>query len=151
MRKTWKRTEQDCGHWVDGALHMEGLILYRNNRWKKQFLIMVSGQAVSLIGSTAVQFSVIWWLAASLDSPMVLAVASIAAYIPQILMGPFVGVCLERMNWKYVIMAADLFTGSISAVFALFFLAGTPQAWMGYLLLGLRAIGGVFQTPAVQP
>ena len=66
---------------------------------------MIAGQSLSLIGSTAVQFSVIWWLSTTLDSPIILALASIAAYIPNILLGPFVGVWIDRLNRKYVFCA----------------------------------------------
>lgn len=33
-----------------------------NPRWKKRFFTIVAGQTISIIGSSAVQFSLIWWL-----------------------------------------------------------------------------------------
>ena len=129
---------------------MGRLDLQIQKNWKTKYLFMIAGQSLSLIGSTAVQFSVIWWLSATLGSPIILAFASMAAYIPNILLGPFVGVWLDRLNRKYVIIAADVFTGGISVIFALAFYLGTPTVWMALIFLGLRAIGGVFQFPAIQ-
>lgn len=129
---------------------MGRLDLQIQKNWKTKYLFMIAGQSLSLIGSTAVQFSVIWWLSATLGSPIILAFASMAAYIPNILLGPFVGVWLDRLNRKYVIIAADVFTGVISVIFALAFYLGTPTVWMALIFLGLRAIGGVFQFPAIQ-
>ena len=49
-----------------------------------------------------------------------------------------------------MIIAADVFTGVISVIFAFAFYLGTPTVWMTLVFLGLRAIGGVFQSPAIQ-
>lgn len=84
---------------------MRRLNLQIQKNWKTKYLLMIAGQSLSLIGSTAVQFSVIWWLSTTLDSPIILALASIAAYIPNILLGPFVGVWIDRLNRKYVFCA----------------------------------------------
>ena len=57
---------------------MRRLNLQIQKNWKTKYLLMIAGQSLSLIGSTAVQFSVIWWLSTTLDSPIILALASIA-------------------------------------------------------------------------
>ena len=41
--------------------------------WKRSFLTITAGQTVSLIGSSAVQFALIWWLSSETESPMMLA------------------------------------------------------------------------------
>lgn len=114
---------------------MRRLDLQIQKNWKTKYLFIIAGQSLSLIGSTAVQFSVIWWLSTTLGSPIILAFASIAAYIPNILLGSFVGVWLDRLNKKYVIIAADVFTGVISVIFALTFYLGTPTVWMTLFFL----------------
>lgn len=50
-----------------------------NNKWKKSFLKIAIGQTVSLIGSSAVQFALIWWLAIKTDSPFILSMAGLVA------------------------------------------------------------------------
>jgi hypothetical protein len=42
----------------------------QENNWQRDFLIIAGGQTVSLIGSAAVQFSLIWWLASATASPL---------------------------------------------------------------------------------
>ena len=142
-------TDFGCSDKTVGKM-MRRLDLQIQKNWKTKYLFMIAGQSLSLIGSTAVQFSVIWWLSTTLGSPIILVFASIAAYIPNILLGSFVGVWLDQLNKKYVIIAADVFTGVISVIFALTFYLGTPTVWMTLFFLGLRAIGGVFQFPAIQ-
>ena len=118
--------------------------------WKRSFLTIAAGQAISLIGSAAVQFSLIWWLASETASPVVMSIAGLFAFLPQLLLGPFVGVWVDRMKRKYVIIGADLFNGLAALVFALYFLIGTPPYWSVCAVLAARAVGNVFHSPAIQ-
>lgn len=122
----------------------------QNNSWKRSFFTIAAGQTVSLIGSSAVQFSLIWWLASGTNSPLVLSLAGLLAFLPQMVLGPFVGVWVDRLKRKNVIIWADLFTGIIAAVFACLFFFGDPPFWSACLVLGMRAVGGVFHQPAIQ-
>lgn len=117
--------------------------------WKRGFLTIVSGQTLSLIGSAAVQFSLIWWLASETASPLMMSIAGLFAFLPQLLLGPFVGVWIDRIKRKTVIICADLFQGLIALAFALFFLTGNPPHWSACVVLGVRSLGSVFHTPAI--
>ena len=118
--------------------------------WKRSFMTIAVGQAVSLIGSSAVQFSLIWWLASKSSSPMILAMAGLFAFLPQLFLGPFAGVWVDRWKRKTGIICADLFIGLVATVFSVIFVLGEPPFWSACLVLGIRAIGGVFHTPAIQ-
>ncbi len=122
----------------------------QQNKWKRDFLTIAAGQTVSLIGSAAVQFSLIWWLATETASPIMMSVAGMFAFLPQFLLGPFAGVWIDRLHRKAVMIAADLFTGLAALVFAFLFLYGNPPYWSVCAVLGIRAVGNVFQSPAVQ-
>lgn len=121
-----------------------------NASWKRPFFTIAAGQAVSLIGSSAVQFTMIWWLASQTDSPMVMSVASLAAFFPMLLLGPFAGVWIDRLRRKRVIIAADLFLGVVAAAFALVYYRGDPPYWSVYAVMALRSVGNVFHSPALQ-
>lgn len=122
----------------------------RQNNWRKDFLIIAGGQTVSLIGSAAVQFSLIWWLASETASPVMMSIAGVFAFLPQLILGPFAGVWVDRLNRKIVIIAADLFIGLVALAFAFFFLYGNPPYWSVCVVLGIRAVGNVFHSPAIQ-
>lgn len=121
-----------------------------NDKWKRPFLTIAAGQTVSLIGSSAVQFALIWWLAVKTDSPMVLSLAGLVAFLPSFLLGPFAGVFIDRCKKKTVVIAADLAIGLLSGAFALYFQASDPPYWIVFVILGLRGVGGVFHAPAIQ-
>ena len=121
----------------------------QNTKWKRKFLIIVAGQTISLIGSSAVQFTMIWWLASETSSPLMMAFSGLVAFLPQMILGPFVGVWIDRLKRKYVIIAADMAMGVIALLFALYFQIGNPPYWTVCLVLGMRAVGNVFHTPAM--
>ncbi|MFZ5975795.1 MAG: MFS transporter [Bacillota bacterium] len=118
--------------------------------WKRSFLVLVSGQTISLIGSSAVQFALIWWIASETSSALMLSLAGLLAFLPQLILGPFAGVWIDRLKRKNVIIGADLFIASMAGVFALLFLFSTPPYWAACVVLGVRAVGNVFHTPAIQ-
>ena len=119
--------------------------------WRRSFFTVIAGQTVSLLGSSAVQFSLIWWLASETASPMMLAFSGLLAFLPQMLLGPFAGVWIDRLKRKTVLIGADLFTGLVATAFAaMFFVMEQPPYCTACVALGLRAVGGVFHTPAMQ-
>lgn len=118
--------------------------------WKGKFLTIAVGQAVSLIGSSAVQFALIWWLSSETGSPMMLAFSGLMAFLPQMLLGPFAGVWVDRLKRKTVVITADLFMGLVALAFAASFFGGAPPFWSACVVLGIRAVGNVFHTPAIQ-
>lgn len=118
--------------------------------WKRRFFTVMAGQTVSLIGSSAVQFALIWWISIGTASPIMLSFAALVAFLPQMVLSPFVGVWVDRLNRKTVMIAADLFMGVAALVFAVFFVNGEPAYWSVGAVLCVRAIGGVFHSPALQ-
>jgi len=114
------------------------------DRWEKDFLIIAIGEAISEIGSYAVQFSLIWWIASQTSSPVLPTLSGLLTFLPQLFLGPFVGVWIDRLKRKTVIIFADLFIGVVASVYAILFLFGNPPYWSAYAVLGIRAIANVF-------
>jgi len=119
--------------------------------WKKQFAIIYTGQAFSILGSAAVQFAVIWWLTIQTGSAITLTIASVASFLPNMLIGPFAGVWIDRYNRRTVMIAADGLVALSSIVLgAAFVLLQTPPIWFIYFVLFLRGLGNTFHGPAMQ-
>ncbi|RNB80000.1 MFS transporter [Brevibacillus nitrificans] len=118
--------------------------------WKRTFFTIFAGQAFSLIGSSVVQFSIVWWLTQTTGSAVVLTMASMAGFLPQALIGPFAGAMVDRLNRKQIMILSDLFVAATSLGLAIIFLMGEPPLWVIYLVLGLRSIGTAFHMPSMQ-
>jgi len=122
-----------------------------SEKWKKQFIIVYIGQAFSIVGSSAIHFAIIWWIALQTGSAISLALAAITSVLPSILMGSFAGVWIDRYNRKLVMILADGLVALSSIALALVFLwIEVPPLWMVYSVLFIRGIGSTFHGPAMQ-
>lgn len=121
-----------------------------NSKWKQRFLTITAGQTVSLIGSSAVQFALIWWLASETQSPMMLGISGLAAFLPMTFLSPVAGVLADRFNRKTVCICADLFIGLSAMVFAWFMWNYDVPCEYAILVLFLRGIGDTFHQPSIR-
>jgi DHA3 family macrolide efflux protein-like MFS transporter len=115
-----------------------------------RFWIIFAGQAFSLFGSRLVQFAIVWWITSSLGSASALALASIMAILPQVLLGPFAGVFVDRWDKRHVMILADLSVAALVLILAFLYTTGLVQLWHIYVIMFLRSLGGAFQWPAMQ-
>lgn len=118
--------------------------------WKKAFAIIYAGQAFSIIGSSAVQFSILWWLTVKTGSALTLTLAAIIGFLPQAIIGPFAGVVADRCSRKWIMIIADGFVAVSSAILGIGFLIGSPSVGFVYIILFFRALGSTFHGPALQ-
>lgn len=119
------------------------------DNWAARFFTIWTGQAISLFGSNLVQFALVWWLTRETGSATVLATATLAALLPQIVLGPFAGTLVDRYNRRIIMIVAD---SSIAlATLGLFYLFATDQVqlWHIYSIMAIRSLGGAFHHPAM--
>ncbi|MBT1705646.1 MFS transporter [Chryseosolibacter indicus] len=121
----------------------------KNQKWFRTYIFIWTGQFISTLTSYAVQFAVVIWLSLEYDSAEVLAFAGIAGLLPQALIGPFVGVFIDRWDRKKVMIYADAFI-AFCAFAMTFVLKEGGDLLLVYVLLGCRSIGNAFHTPAMQ-
>lgn len=117
--------------------------------WKKSFFTIYLGQAFSILSSSAIQFSIIWWITVTTESPIAITIASVVGLLPQAVIGPFAGVWIDRFNRKTVMMLADSVTAAGSLILFLFCFIGTPALWLVYVVLFIRALGETFHKPSL--
>ncbi|GHV76991.1 MFS transporter [Spirochaetia bacterium] len=122
----------------------------KNEKWQINFLIIAISQAISLLGSGAVQFVLIWWIVDKTGSALSLTYTTVLSLIPSVFIGPFAGALVDRLKRKTVIISADLFTGVIALLFSLLFSIGEPPVYMIGIVLFMRSIGNIFHSPAIQ-
>jgi DHA3 family macrolide efflux protein-like MFS transporter len=124
-----------------------------NNQAPKQFTerfwLLWGSQAVSIAGSFAVQFAIIWWLTRSTGSATVLASAALVGLLPQVLLGPIFGALVDRWNRKRIMLIADTTVALASAWLAWMFYIDAASITHVFVALGVRAIGGALHAPAM--
>lgn len=115
----------------------------------KPFFTVWSGQAVSLLGSQLVQFALIWWLTETTASATVLAMASLVGLMPQVVLGPFIGVWVDRWNRRLIMLVADSVVALATILLAYLFWIEVADIWHVFLILFVRALAGSFHYPAM--
>lgn len=118
--------------------------------WKKVFAILWTGQLFSTLSSAIVGYAVVFWLSMETRSAEVLALATIATLLPQLVLGPFTGVLIDRWDRRRTMIVADLFIAFCSAIMGIMFVTGDVQIPYIYILLVLRSLGSAFHVPAMQ-
>ena len=119
-----------------------------DSHWKKKFFTIWTGQSASLFGSALVQFALVWYITLETGSATVLAIAFMAALVPQIAVGPFAGAVVDRSDRKRVMILADGCIALATLGLALLFWLGIAEVWHIVVLLTVRSLGGAFHWPA---
>jgi DHA3 family macrolide efflux protein-like MFS transporter len=119
------------------------------SNWKIKFGVIWSGQAISFFTSTILQMALIWHLTITTNSAMVLAVASIAGFLPMAVLGSFVGALVDRWDRKRTMIISDLFIGGVSLSLFIYSLFGEPPLGVFLAVIFIRSIGTTFHNPAI--
>jgi len=112
------------------------------------FFVIWTGQAISVLGSALVQFAIIWYLTVQSRSAIVLTLATLVEMLPRTVLGPLVGVWIDRWNRRYVMQIADALTAAATIALAVLFHFGLVQIWHIYLLLFAAALGQTMHASA---
>ena len=118
-------------------------------RWVRDTTFFLSGQTVSLLGSSLVQYSILWYLTLETQSGVVLTLATAFGFLPQAVMSVFGGVWADRHNRKLLLITADATIAATTLVLAIMLWNGVDALWLIYATLAIRSLGAGVQTPAV--
>ena len=117
--------------------------------WRRKYFTILSGQAISMITSGVLQMALIFYLTEKTGSALVLSLATFFGFLPQALLGPFIGVWVDRWSRKAVMIGADLFIALAGVGLAIIALKIEPPIWTVLAILFLRSVGAAFHTPAM--
>lgn len=120
------------------------------DNWKKVFAIIWTGQFLSILTSSIVNFAIVLWISMETGSAEVLALATIAALLPQSVLGLFVGIFIDRWKRKRIMILADSFIAFCTLILAALFYLDMAELGHIYVLLALRSVGSAFHSPAMQ-
>lgn len=117
--------------------------------WALRFFAIWGGQAFSLFGSALVQFALVWHLTRETGSATVLAIATLFALLPQIVIGPLAGTIVDRSSRRLVMIFADALIALVTLGLVYLFFTGQVQLWHIYVAMFIRSAGGAFHHPAM--
>ena len=129
---------------------MENTSYKINKNWMRKFIPIWSAQLFSLLGSSLVQFALVWWITQKTGSAALLATATFVAILPEVVLAPFTGALVDRLNRRYVMIVADGVIALFTLVLAVLFALDLVQVWHIFIVMFLRSVGSTFHWPAMQ-
>lgn len=117
--------------------------------WKKNMILFLSSQTISLFGSALVQYAIMWHITLTTQSGVMMTLFIICGFIPTFILSPIAGVWADRYNRKILIILADSLIASATLILAIVFLMGYDATWLLFVMAAIRAVGTGIQTPAV--
>ena len=108
----------------------------------RAFMIMLTGQAISVIGSGLTAFALGVWVYKSSGSVTQFAMVELAFWIPVILGSPFAGAIADRFNRRWLMLICDAASGLFTLIIFLLLAAGALVLWEIFVLnFMLSALG----------
>lgn len=117
--------------------------------WKKNIILFLVSQTISLFGSSLVQYAITWYITLKTQSGFMMTISIICGFLPTFFLSPFAGVLADRYNRKVIMVLSDSLIAVSTLILAIVFLMGYNSLWLMFLTLAVRAVGTGIQTPAV--
>lgn len=117
--------------------------------WRKNIILFLSSQVISLFGSSIVQYAILWHITLSTESGLMMTFYIICGFIPTFLLSPFAGVWADRYNRKILIILSDGLIALATLVLAILFFYGFDDIWLLFVIAAIRAFGSGVQMPAI--
>lgn len=117
--------------------------------WKKNTALFLTSQAISLLGSSLVQYAIIWYVAKETKSGVMMTLITICGFLPQVLISIFAGVWADRFSRKKLIIFADAGIAISTLILAFIIMNSGDFFWALLVISAIRSVGAGIQTPAV--
>ena len=119
------------------------------NNWKRNTILFLASQTLSLFGTSLVQYAILWHITLTTQSGVMMTIFIICGFLPTFFLSPFAGVWADRYNRKLLIMFSDSMIALSTLFLAIMFLMGYDALWLLFMMAAIRAVGSGIQMPAV--
>ena len=119
----------------------------------RNYLQFYAGQMVSMLGSSIVSFTIVWYITITYSNPIFLSIAYFCSVGIQVFAQPLGGVIADRFNRKKIIFTADTLIAIGTLMYMILFIFENQINKMSllYIILAIvcfRAFVSSFQWPA---
>ncbi len=109
------------------------------------------GKITSLIGSNMQSFALSLFVLSTTGSATKFASILAVALIPQLILGPFAGVIVDRFYRKNILIVLDLISGIVVSIFAVsYFIKGEISLTSIYILVIILSLISTIDSPTLQ-
>lgn len=116
----------------------------------KPFWLLWIGETISLAGTQLASFAMGVWIYEQTGSALTLAGSVAAAVLPALLAAPIAGSVVDNLDKRYIMIAADAVSASLTVCVLMLLLADSLQVAHLYVFTAISALCTAFQLPAYQ-
>jgi MFS transporter, DHA3 family, macrolide efflux protein len=117
--------------------------------WRLPFYFIWIPENISLFAAGLVQFALIWWLTTTTGSALLVSIATAIAIIPKALFNPLIGVIVDRISRRKIMVIARMIVGLLSIFLLFAFIKTIIRPWHIFLVLFVRAFADTFHNKAL--
>lgn len=116
----------------------------------RNYRLFFSGQSVSLVGTWITRIATSWLVYRLTGSALLLGVVGFCGQIPTLLLSPFAGVLVDRVDRHRILVITQFFSMLQSFALAALALPGIIKVWEILFLQVVQGVINAFDTPARQ-
>jgi MFS transporter, DHA3 family, macrolide efflux protein len=114
----------------------------------RTFILIWSGQLVSLLGSSLTSFALGVWVYQRTGSATKFALIALFSTLPGVIASPFAGAIADRWDRRRMLIACDLGAGFCTLIIAALLYAGSLEVWHIYIINAVKSLFSIAQGPA---
>lgn len=118
--------------------------------WNRNFFLLCQGQFVSALGDAFYGIALNFFVLELTGSTAVMGINMALITLPRVILGPMLGVVVDRTDRKKLIVLGDLVRGVSILLVTIALKAGVLQIWLLMLVAILDGICAAFFNPAVE-
>lgn len=116
----------------------------------RNYRLWFGGQSISLIGTWMQSVAQSWLVYELTGSAAVLGTVVAIQTLPTLLLGPYAGVWVDRLDRRRLMIGLQVLMGVQALVLAVLTLAGSVALWHVYVLAAVLGLNKAFENPARQ-
>lgn len=106
------------------------------------------GETVSYFGDNFYDIVIMWFVFAKTGSGLQTGLILVSAFLPQVIVGPFLGVLADRWNRKRMMQAASVIQAVLTSILMILMLLHSVEMWEIYGLTILLSVVQLAYSPA---
>ena len=114
----------------------------------RDFRLLWAGMTISALGDGIYTVALAWQVYDISNTPTALSLVGVAWFLPQIAAVLLAGVIVDRVDRRWLMVAADIMRAVAIGVMGILSVAGQLQLWHVWVLVALYGIGNSFFYPA---
>ena len=126
----------------------EGMVK-KEKLWTLNFFLLWQGQFVSAFGDVIYQIALGFWILEITGSKALMGTLMATSMIPRVIISPFAGVVVDRVDRKKLMVLMDLIRGVIVVFVGIAAIFHFIQIWMVFVAGVVLGICGAFFNPSI--